>query len=187
QAPHIVIEFLSPGTQVEDLGRFYQPEETTGEDAIALKPNGMVPSPTTETARPPHKLAVYERYLRVPHYLVYNRSNSQLRYFQLVGSRYQEQVLNESAPQLWLADIQVGLGIWNGYFEGMPGRWLRWCDHDGNWLLTDTELERQAKEAAQAQILQSARNLLATGMSLEQVTDLLNLTAEQVALLKPPT
>ncbi|MEM9007469.1 MAG: Uma2 family endonuclease, partial [Cyanobacteria bacterium P01_F01_bin.86] len=47
------------------------------------------------------------------------------------------------------------------------------------------EAERQAKEAAQAQILQSARNLLATGMSLEQVTDLLNLTAEQVALLKP--
>ena len=150
-------------------------------------------------------MAVYETYLQVPHYLVYNRKNSQLRYFQWVDGGYQEQVLQTSAPQLWLADLQVGLGIWEGEFEGIPGRWLRWCDQDGNWLLTDTErerqateterqakevlqqvvaAERQAKEAAQAQIMQSARNLLATGMSLEQIRNLLNLKAEQVALLK---
>lgn len=95
-----MIEFLSPGTQAEDLGRFYQPEKTAGEAAIASEPNGTAPSPAIETERPPNKLAVYERYLRVPHYVVYNRKNVQLRYFQLVGSRYQEQGLNESAPQL---------------------------------------------------------------------------------------
>lgn len=198
QAPHMVIEFLSPGTQAEDLGRFYPSQKAEEETAIAVEPNGTAPLPEPEAERPPNKLTVYERYLRVPHYLVYNRRNRELRYFQLTGSRYQEQELSESAPQLWLADLQVGLGIWEGKFEGMPGHWLRWCDRNGNWLLTDTELERQAKEterqakdaerqakeAAQAQILQSARNLLATGMPLEQVTDLLNLTAEQVASLK---
>ncbi|MEO1095672.1 MAG: Uma2 family endonuclease [Cyanobacteria bacterium J06638_28] len=188
QAPHIVIEFLSPGTQAEDLGRFYQTQETEGRGAIATAPNGSAPPSKTEAEPPPNKLAVYERYLRVPHYMVYNRQKGQLRYFQLIGSQYQEQILSEAAPPLWLPDLQVGLGIWDGQFEGMPGHWLRWCDNEGHWLLTDTELERQAKEAerqakeaAQAQIMQSARNLLATGLSLEQVTDLLNLTIEQVA------
>ncbi|MEM9008934.1 MAG: Uma2 family endonuclease, partial [Cyanobacteria bacterium P01_F01_bin.86] len=154
QAPHVVIEFLSPGTQAEDLGHFYQPQKAiSGEEseaerevAIASKPNGTVSFLEIKAERPPNKLTVYERYLRVPHYLVYNRKNSQLRYFQLVGSQYQEQGLRASAPQIWLIDLQVGLGIWEGAFEGMPGRWLRWCDSDGNWLLTDTELERQAKE-----------------------------------------
>ena len=26
------------------------------------------------------------------------------------------------------------------------GQWLRWCDQDGQWILTETEQERQAKE-----------------------------------------
>jgi hypothetical protein len=49
---------------------------------------------------------------------------------------------------------------------------LRWCDEAGHWLLTDTE-------QAQAQIRQSAQNLLATGMTLEQVVELLGLSADQ--------
>ncbi|MEO1095875.1 MAG: Uma2 family endonuclease [Cyanobacteria bacterium J06638_28] len=197
QAPHVVIEFLSPGTQAEDLGRFWVSPQAEDEPAIAPERSGNLSIPPETVDHPPGKLAVYEHYLRVPHYVVYNRQNSQLRYFQITGSQYQEQVLNAQTPQLWLADLQVGLGIWQGQFEGMPGHWLRWYDREGNWLLTDTEqerqakeierqakeAERQAKEAAQAQILQSARNLLGTGMSLEQVTDLLNLTTEQVTQL----
>ncbi|MEB3250684.1 MAG: hypothetical protein VKO01_00905 [Cyanobacteriota bacterium] len=27
-----------------------------------------------------------------------------------------------------------------------PGQWLRWCDQEGQWILTETEQERQAKE-----------------------------------------
>ena len=47
---------------------------------------------------------------------------------------------------IWLPDLQVGLGLWAGTFEGVPGPWLRWCDQAGEWFLTDTEQERQAKE-----------------------------------------
>ena len=32
RSPHVVIEFLSPDTQAEDLGRFYQPQATEDED-----------------------------------------------------------------------------------------------------------------------------------------------------------
>ena len=84
---------------------------------------------------------MYETYLRVPHYLVYSRYTQRLRYFKLEGGQYQQMRLNE-APLIWLTELEIGLGIWQGEFEGVSVAWLRWCDRDGNWLLTDTEQER---------------------------------------------
>ena len=52
-----------------------------------------------------------------------------------------------------------------------------WCDRTGNWRLTDTE-------QAQAQVLQAAQNLLATGMEIEQVAQLLGLSEGQVKTLQ---
>lgn len=89
-----------------------------------------------------------------------------------------------------MVDLEIGLGIWQGEFEAVPGYWLRWCDGAGNWFLTDTEQseqqaeqERLAKEQAQAQLLQAARNLLAAGMDTEQVARLLGLSEEQAKAL----
>ena len=159
--PYVAIEFLSPGTEAEDLGRFadgVEPEQSE---------NGQ------EREHPPGKLEVYERYLRIPHYLVYSRYTQKLRYFKLIGGSYEEQSLSPQTPLVWLEDLEIGLGIWEGTFEGIPGHWLRWCDRQGNWLLTDTE-------NAQSQILQAARNLLASGTNLENVARLLQLTDEQI-------
>jgi len=52
-------------------------------------------------------------------------------------------------------------------------------DPEGNWLLTDTEL-------AESQILQAARNLLTTGMELNQVIQVLGLSEVQVAAVRSP-
>ncbi len=87
--------------------------------------------------------------MRVPHYIVYSRYTQRLRYFKLVGTRYQEQPTQAETPKIWLDDLAIGLGLWEGYFEGLPGPWLRWCDQSCHWLLTDTEQERQAKEQEQ--------------------------------------
>jgi hypothetical protein len=112
-----------------------------------------------------------------------------------VGDNYQEQqVLQEGNLKLWLPGLAVGLGLWQGEFEGISRQWLRWCDQGGNWLLLDTEQERLAKEQerlakeqeqlakeqAQAQVLQAAQRLLATGMAMGEVAALLGLTDEQV-------
>lgn len=128
--------------------------------------------------------------LRVPHYFVYSRFTQRLRYFKLDGGQYQEQPLNSETPLVWLTDLEIGLGIWQGKFEGVTAAWLRWCNQAGQWLLTDAEQaqqqveqERQAKEQAQTQVLQAAQNLLATGMALEQVIQTLNLSAAQVEAL----
>lgn len=180
KSPDVVVEFLSPGTESEDLGRFY--DET---DNIAAADSPIVPvNGSEQSQKPPSKFVVYERLLRVPHYIVYSRYTQQLRYFQLEGGLYQEQPLNSQAPLLWLAPLEIGLGIWQGEFEGVPGHWLRWCDRSGVWLLTDTEQAQQAEAQAQAQLLQAARNLIEMGMELEQSAALLGLTESQIQLLR---
>lgn len=193
--PTVVVEFLSPGTEAEDLGRFYDGTAEGSEDEV-LPPaaNTVVSNGDNQAtkAKPPGKFEVYETRLRVPYYFVYSRFTQRLRYFKLEGRQYQEQPLNSEAPLVWLTDLEIGLGIWQGEFEGVTAAWLRWCDPEGNWLLTDTEQERlirqqtqQKLDQAQAQLLQAAQNLLATGMELEQVTQMLNLSAAQVETLRP--
>ncbi|MBE9098761.1 Uma2 family endonuclease [filamentous cyanobacterium LEGE 07170] len=222
--PFVIVELLSPGTQAEDLGRFGQAQspETTEASPTTSNGNGLIPAPPTNRANreiPPGKLEAYEQYLRVPHYFVYSRYTGQLRYFKLAGGSYQEQALNDGNPIAWIADLGLGLGIWEGEFEGIQARWLRWCDRAGNWFLTDTEQaeqqaaqeraeraqveqqvnqerlareqaeqqaeqERQAREQAEAQLLQAAQNLLATGMTLEQIAQVLNLSEAQIQMLQ---
>jgi len=179
--PYVVIEFLSPGTEVEDLGRFYD-EITKVTKAVSAKQTRN---------KPPAKLEVYERYLQVPHYIVYSRYTRKLRYFKLEGGQYQEQSLNPENSMVWLADLEIGLGIWEGVFENVPGYWLRWCDRAGNWRLTDTEQskqqleqERAAKEQAEAKLMQAARNLLEKGMKIEEVAQILGLSEVQLKALQ---
>ena len=185
KSPYVAIEFLSPGTEVEDLGRFYN-ETSRVVNAQSATPAGNLMENALEptVTKPPTKLEVYERYLRIPHYLVYSRYTQRLRYFKLDGGQYQEQSLSLENPIAWLTDLEIGIGIWDGMFEDVPGYWLRWCDRAGNWFLTDTEQERVAREQAQTQLLQAARNLLATGMEIAQVATILGLSEAQVQALE---
>jgi Uma2 family endonuclease len=192
KSPYVAIEFLSPGTEVEDLGRFYnETSRVVNAESATPADNPMENAHAPTVTKPPIKLEVYERYLRIPHYLVYSRYTQRLRYFKLDGGQYQEQSLSLENPIAWLADLEIGLGIWEGRFEDVPGYWLRWCDEAGNWFLTDTEQsqqqaqqERVAREQAEAQLLQAAQNLLATGMEIAQVATILGLSEAQVEALE---
>jgi hypothetical protein len=44
---------------------------------------------------------------------------------------------------IWIEEIQLGLGLWQGSFQNRERLWLRWYDRDGNWLLTPAESEKQ--------------------------------------------
>jgi Uma2 family endonuclease len=194
KSPTVVVEFISPGTESEDLGRFYE-ESSNGEQQVNEETEVEREDETRQTSpKPPGKFEVYEKYLKVPHYIVYSRYTQQLRYFKLEDEQYREQSLKTENPRIWLAGLEIGLGIWQGEFEGVPSHWLRWCDGEGNWLLTDTERERMEKERAlecveqervekeqaQAQLRQTARNLLATEMSVSQVAQIMGLSEDQV-------
>ena len=150
KSPAVIVEFLSLNTEKEDLGRFYHKSDKVPGSDIDPPATAQFTSLSEADKRnktsPPDKFTVYEQYLKTPHYIVYSRYTQKLRYFKHNGLCYEEQALNSQRPLIWLDDLRIGLGLWNDYYEGIPGPLLRWCDAKGNWWPTDTELERQAKE-----------------------------------------
>ncbi|MBD2513460.1 Uma2 family endonuclease [Nostoc sp. FACHB-973] len=120
-APFVVVEFLSPGTEKEDLGQTLR-----------------------EINQPPTKWEVYERILRVPYYIVFDRYTDKLQAFQLVADSYHE--IDVTTSRVWMPGIQLGLGLWQGAYEGIDRLWLRWYDETGNWISTQLEQERRRAE-----------------------------------------
>jgi Uma2 family endonuclease len=120
-APFVMIELLSPKTEKEDLGRSLR-----------------------EVNQPPTKWEVYEKIVRVPYYIIFDRYNDKLQAFQLVADRYQE--IDVSSGKIWMPGIELGLGLWQGIFEGIEHLWLRWYDSSGNWIPTPVELLKQEKQ-----------------------------------------
>jgi Uma2 family endonuclease len=188
-SPVVVVEFLSPGTEREDLGRFADGADS---EVLEEQSNGAEQRPS-----PPGKFEVYEKILRIPYYIVFNRRDGRLRFFQLMGTEYQEQQVAEDSPQIWIETLGIGLGVWEGSFEGVPHRWLRWCDGEGTWLLTDTELAeaeaaqaqtevQQAQAEVQAtknQLRQVVVNMLRSGMAIAQISQFTGLSEEEINTL----
>lgn len=108
-----------------------------------------------------HKLKLYEQ-MRVSYYVVFDPmerlGGDRLQIFELRGLQYQEMPCQENGD-FWLEQVNLGLTLWQGEFEGGKGPWLRWCDAQGQLLATGDEQAQvahaeaqQAKEqAAQAQ------------------------------------
>ncbi len=118
--PFVVVELLSPGTEKEDLGKTLRKAENH-----------------------PTKWEVYERILRGHYYIVFDSYTDKLRAFQLTGSHYRELELIES--RIWMEDIGLGLGLWQGSYEGIERLWLRWYDRNRNWIPLPEEIAEKEK------------------------------------------
>jgi len=90
--PFLVVELLSPTTEEEDLGQTVR-----------------------RVDQPPTKWEVYERILRIPYYVIYDRYQNQLRAFRLNGTRYEALSLPDG--RLWLEEMQLGWGLWQGSYQ----------------------------------------------------------------------
>jgi len=126
-SPLIVIELISPGTEDDEL-----PE--------------MLSAPKAQ----PTKWEVYEQILKIPYYFVLCYQTNKLRLFRLENDRYSEQIL--TTPEVWIPELQLGLELWYGKYQGLERPWLRWYDANVNWIPTPEERERKQKEAALAQL-----------------------------------
>jgi Uma2 family endonuclease len=124
--PIVVVELLSPNTQEEDQGL-----TACGQD-------------------PPSKWEVYESILQIPYYVIYDREGRTYRKFVLHGGEYQE-VADE---RLWLPQLRIGIGLWQGRFAEVERTWLRWFDERGRWIPTDVERARQEAEQARREAAQ---------------------------------
>lgn len=128
-SPFIAVELLSPGTEREDLGQTLR-----------------------DAKRPPTKWEVYEQILRIPYYVVYDRYQQVLRAFRLEGARYMPIAVPNS--QIWITELNLGLGLWQGSYQGIEHTWLRWYDEYDQWILTPSERERQRAEQERQQVEQ---------------------------------
>ena len=189
-APTVVIEFLSSGTEAEDLGRFTSKVQRS------------------KLGKPPAKFVVYEEILKVPNYIVFDEATQRLRFFRLVNERYQEQTIEPNNPRLWIPELNLGLGLTTCSVRGIEGDWLRWCDQEGNFYPTPAEAyqaeaeayqaeaeaaqaeviaERAAKETAIAELTQAQQqqqqaivNFLGLGLSPEQIAAALGIEVSVV-------
>jgi Uma2 family endonuclease len=140
--PFIAVELLSPSTEKEDLGKTLRDAE-----------------------KPPTKWKVYEQILRIPYYIIFDRYTDNLRVFKLSGGFYQEMELN--TPRVWIDQIKLGLGIWEGSYQNIERKWLRWFDNLGNWILTPKEKQEQELEKQRLIIEKLASQLRALGIEPE--------------------
>ncbi len=124
-APLVVAEFLSPSTQREDLGQV--PRDVDGT---------------------PTKWDVYEKWARIPYYLIFGRLAEKVRIFKLENLRYVEIAMPEAQADgmVWMEEARLGLGVWHGSYLGEERLWLRWLDRTGNWVPTPAERAEQARE-----------------------------------------
>jgi len=92
------------------------------------------------------KLSVYAT-VRVSYYAIWDPechlSPERLRLYIL-----QEGVYVPMAGTL-LKRLGLGLAIWHGVYEDLEADWLRWCDADGNLILTGLERAHAAELRAQ--------------------------------------
>jgi hypothetical protein len=80
-------------------------------------------------------------------------------------NRYQPLTLEGQG--IWIEEIQLGLGLWQGSFQNRERLWLRWYDPDGNWLLTPAESEKQRADLAEMEIVRLKQLLQQSGMNLD--------------------
>ena len=164
--PFVIVELLSPGTEKEDLGK--NNEEKPSSESEDLTGNGQVIEHKS-TRKPPRKWEVYEQILRIPYYIVFSRYTNRLRVFKLEGGSYQELELQES--RLWIPELELGLGLWQGEYQGIERLWLRWYDVQGNWIPTEAEQalqqledERQRAEDAESRLESLMQRLRESGI-----------------------
>ncbi len=82
----------------------------------------------------------------VPYYVVYDPGRllgpEVLHAFESRGGQY------VSLEKPWFEGLGLGLTLWTGVYQGVEATWLRWCDRDGNLVLSGTEQAQQAEERA---------------------------------------
>ncbi|MEM7648347.1 MAG: Uma2 family endonuclease [Cyanobacteria bacterium P01_A01_bin.70] len=164
-SPTIVVELLSPGTEAEDLGqRSRQPNQAPG------------------------KWQVYQDILRVPYYFLFDRYDNQFRAFVLNQGVYEPQTIDNQ--KFWVPALNLGLGIWQGHYQGIHRSWLRWYDANEQWIPTPQEAFEQERQRAEQERQQAenkiqaiAQKLIQANLDIVQIAEITGLPVEDVQQL----
>ncbi len=152
QPPLVPDVFLSLGVQIADnfwekkhrsyfLWEFGKPPDVVIE-VVSNRQGNELGSKLTDYAN-----------IGVKYYIVYDPSGqlsrTPLQVYELQGRFY------TAMNTTWLAQVGLGVALWQGMFEGKEDEWLRWCDRDGNVIPTGGEKAQQARLQAEQARLQA--------------------------------
>lgn len=70
--------------------------------------------------------------------------------FKLISTRYEAISLPEN--RLWLEELELGLGLWQGSYQQTTGLWLRWYNAAG-WVPRRGEQSEQEYQRAKREQL----------------------------------
>ena len=152
-------------------------------------------SESTVQADKNEKKLIYQNQMRVPEYFWYDPFNpDDWEGFSLQQRVYQPLICNEQ-NQLISQSLGLALQLWSGNYKGINATWLRWATLEGELLPNPQEIaeqerqqaeqERQRADTAESKLRQTARNLLETGMTVEQVATITGMNASEIEQLIP--
>ena len=170
-------------------------EFSIGDGTEELDKTPLSVSQDDQTTRP-GKFWVYERVIKISYYGVYIITTGNLEMYYSKDGSYRQMSPNEQG-HYFIEPLGIELGIWQGSYQNQTLSWLRWWDSEGNLLLTGAERlevekarsdrltniaeqERQRAEKSELARRNAIPQLLATGMSVEQIGQILSLTVEEV-------
>ena len=152
----------------------------------------------TATTDKNQKKLIYQNQMRVPEYFWYDPLNpDDWAGFSLNSGVYQP-IAPNAENQLVSQVLGLALQRWQGTYKGTTTTWLRWATLAGELLPTAeekarqeaekerqrAEKERQRAERAELQLQRTAKNLLLSGMTAEQVASITGLTELEIEALK---
>jgi len=98
------------------------------------------------------KKSRYQKW-KIRYYIVHDPfgklTKEPLQVFELVNGRYRKRKSH------FFEDLNIGVTLWTGEFEGVWGTFMRWCDRDGRVLPTPYEAAAMAKQEAERAQAQS--------------------------------
>ncbi|NJO14762.1 MAG: Uma2 family endonuclease [Thioploca sp.] len=92
------------------------------------------------------KLHDYAR-IGVAYYIVYDPEKQLSEKLLYLYERRHISYVEISGP--WLPEVELGLTLWHGQYEDREDTWLRWCDPQGNLILTGAERAEQERQHAE--------------------------------------
>jgi Uma2 family endonuclease len=94
------------------------------------------------------KKEIYQERLRVPEYFWYDPFSGEWAGFGLHQGRY-DPIVEDEQERLISRELGLALVRWEGVYNGVSARWLRWATLEGSLLPTPEELAQQARQQAQ--------------------------------------
>ena len=146
----------------------------------------VISSKSQQKRKTTSKKDIYTQ-IGVPYYVVFDplrqiqgqaeMNGALLRVWSIAPGGYTELTppagINGIGQSVWLDAVGLGLTLWEGQFEEeVPRLWLRWCDRQGQVILTGAEgqeIERQRAEAERQRADRLAAQLRSLGANPDEI------------------